>query len=158
MTQRPAHRHPAWFDRPAHRLRLIAELRAVSADVAVIPPGRRRRGGFAVRVVLTPAGLQSHRVTIEFGPNTPDTPVIYVPGPDSKHRYDDGSLCIWYPYDPPEQRWTWSDGGAVLAGHICAHLIREAWWRQTGEWPGDEAPHDPAELPPISRAARRASP
>jgi hypothetical protein len=22
-----------------------------------------------------------------------------------------------------------------------AHLIREEWWRRTGEWPGDEALH-----------------
>ena len=27
MTRPPAHRHPPWFDRPAHRLRLVAELR-----------------------------------------------------------------------------------------------------------------------------------
>jgi hypothetical protein len=158
VTSRPAHRHPAWFDRPAHRLRLIAELRAVGADVAVVRPGRGRRGGFAVRVVLTPTGLEPQRVTIEFGPSTPDTPAIYVPGPGSKHRYNDGSLCIWYPYDPPERRWTWRDGGAVLAGHICAHLIREAWWRETGEWPGEEAPHDPHDAPTVPRAARRTSP
>jgi hypothetical protein len=154
VTRRPAHRHPAWFDRPTHRLRLIAELRAVGVEVAVVRPGRPRRGGFAVRAVLTPTGLQPQRVTIEFGPNRPDTPVIYVPGPGSPHRYDDGSLCIWYPYDPPERRWTWRDGGAVLAGHICAHLIREAWWRETGEWVGDEAPHDPLPL----TARRRTSP
>jgi len=147
VSRRPAYRHPAWFDRPAHRLRLIAELQTVGSSTTAVRPGYQR-GGFAVRAVLTPAGLAPHRVTIEFSPNSPNTPWIYVPGPDSPHRYLDGSLCIWYPRDPPEHRWTWRDGGAALAGHICAHLIRETWWRQTGEWAGDEAPHDERAIVP----------
>jgi hypothetical protein len=143
MTARPVYRHPAWFDRPVRRLRLIAELQAAgAASVTVVRPARGRPGGFAVRVVLTPAGLDPQTVTIEFSANSPDTPRIWVPGPGSPHRYDDGSLCIWYPNDPPEWRWHWRAGGAALAGHICAHLIREAWWRQTGEWVGEEVPHD----------------
>lgn len=157
MSRRLGHRHPAWFDRPAHRLRLVAELRAVGTAVAVVRPDRNRRGGFAVRVVLTPAGLDSHPVTIEFSSNGPDTPWIYVPGPDSPHRYSDGSLCMWYPNDPPERRWTWYDGGAALAGHICAHLIRESWWRQTGEWVGEEAAHDETLSAPTRHARRTRS-
>ena len=27
-------------------------------------------------------------------------------------------------------------------GHITAHLLREEWWRKTGEWVGDEVMHD----------------
>jgi hypothetical protein len=142
LTRRPAYRHPAWLDRPAHRLRLIAELQAAGADVTVVRPPRSRRGGFAVRVTLAPAGLDPQPVTIEFSANSPDTPHIWVPGPVSPHRYNDGSLCIWYPHDPPERRWHRRAGGAALAGHICAHLIREAWWRQTGEWVGEEVAHD----------------
>lgn len=141
MTRPPAHRHPPWFDRPAHRLRLVAELRGAGTGVQVVRPSQDRRGGFAVRVVLTPAGVSAQEVTIEFPPDSRDVPHIWVPGPTSPHRYADGTLCIWYPDDPPEQRWTWRDGGVALAGHICAHLIREAWWRQTGEWAGEEAPH-----------------
>lgn len=144
MSRRqPPHRHPAWFDRPTHRLRLITELQTVGQGVTAIRPTGPRRGGFAVRVILTPAGLHPQRVTIEFNADSPDTPHIFVPGPGSPHRYDDGSLCIWYPRDPPEQRWTWRDGGLALSGRICAHLIREAWWRKTDEWVGDEAPHRP---------------
>lgn len=153
MSRRPAHRHPAWFDRPAHRLQLIAELQAVGAGATQVRPAHHR-GGFAVRVVLTPAGLAPHPVTIEFSPNSPNTPWIYAPGPDSPHRYSDGSLCIWYPRDPPEQRWTWHDGGTALAGHICAHLIREAWWHQTGEWAGEEAPHNERLTVPTRRTRR----
>lgn len=139
-----------------NRLRLIADLRAAGAtDIAVVRAAVRRRNGFALRVTLTPTGLDPQRVTIEFGVNSPDIPYIYVSGPASPHRYDDGSLCIWYPHDPPSRRWQWRDGGAVLAAHICAHLIREAWWRQTGEWVGEEVPHTPQ---PAARTARRTQP
>lgn len=148
MKRAAAYRHPAWFERPMNRLRLVSDLRAAGADVVVVTavsarPAARRGNKFAVRVTLTPAGLEPQRVTIEFTANGPDNPSIYVAGPGSPHRYGDGSLCIWYPHDPPSRRWHWRDGGAALAGHICAHLIREAWWRQTGEWAGEEVPHNP---------------
>lgn len=142
MTNRPAFQHPPWFAHPRNRLRILDDLRATATTVVVARPSAVRRGGFATRCALTPTGLPPQHVTIEFGRNDPHTPHIFVPGPGSPHRYDDGSLCIWFPWDPPSQRWTWRDGGRVLAGHICAHLIRETWWRQTGEWVGDEVPHD----------------
>jgi len=28
---------------------------------------------------------------------------------------------------------------------VAAHLFEEAYWRETGEWLGDEAPHPPDE-------------
>lgn len=148
MSRRQAHWYPAWFDRPADRLRLVAELQTVATKVTVVRPTGPRRGGFAIRVSLTPLGLGSQRVTIEFNANSPEVPHVFVLGPGSPHRYDDGSLCIWHPHDRPEQRWTWHNGGVALAGHICAHLIREAWWRQTDEWVGEEAPHLPPLQPP----------
>jgi hypothetical protein len=52
---------------------------------------------------------------------------------------------MWYPWDPESARWTRRDGAAVLLGHITAHLLREEWWRKTGEWVGDEVPHDDEE-------------
>jgi len=76
VTRHPAYRHPAWFDLPAHRLRLIAELRAAGAGITVLRPAPSRRGGFAVRVTLTPAGLDPQPVTIEFSANSPDIPHI----------------------------------------------------------------------------------
>jgi hypothetical protein len=67
---------------------------------------------------------------------------ITVDGPpDSPHRYPDGSLCIWYPRDPDERKWVGSDGLAELVSHIAIHLFKEAYWRETGEWLGPEAPH-----------------
>jgi hypothetical protein len=76
------------------------------------------------------------------------TPKVFVDGPDdSPHRYTDGSLCMWHPHDPPEQRWVFSDGLLALLNYVQAHLFREAWWRETGEWLGAEAPHGPQKAP-----------
>lgn len=69
---------------------------------------------------------------------------MYADGPTSPHRYKDGGLCIWHPSDAVEYRWVFEDGLLQLLGHIAAHLFREAWWRETGEWLGPEAPHGPA--------------
>jgi hypothetical protein len=56
---------------------------------------------------------------------------------------DPHRLCIWDPDDPDENRWVFKDGLLVLMGLIAAHLFREAWWRETGEWLGPEAGHPP---------------
>ena len=85
------------------------------------------------------------QVEIRFEKNTARTPHIFVDGPRSPHRYKDGSLCVWHPSDAVEKRWVFEDGLLQLIGHIEAHLFREAWWRETGEWLGPEAPHSPAE-------------
>ncbi len=86
---------------------------------------------------------EPRRVEIRFSKRAPSTPHVYVDGPtDSPHRYEDGSLCMWYPHDPADRRWTFDDGLVTLVGYITAHLFREAWWRETGEWPGDEVAHD----------------
>jgi hypothetical protein len=51
---------------------------------------------------------------------------------ESPHRYPDGSLCMWYPQDPPEQKWVFDDGLLALLNYIQAHLFREAWWGENG--------------------------
>ncbi|NMO54544.1 hypothetical protein HH310_25595 [Actinoplanes sp. TBRC 11911] len=135
-------REPVWFARPAHRLPFIAALTAAAVGPRCVRAPRPYRGGFALRCTITPPGIGACTVTIVFGKGSPEVPRVFVDGPtDSPHRYVDGSLCMWYPYDPPERRWQRSDGPVVLLGHIAAHLIREHWWRRTGEWAGDEAAH-----------------
>ncbi len=42
---------------------------------------------------------------------------------------------------PAKNRWVFDDGLVTLLGHIAAHLFREAWWRETGEWLGPEVGH-----------------
>lgn len=69
------------------------------------------------------------------------TPTVRVDGPTSKHRYGADALCMWYPGDPPKQRWVFEDGLAALIAQAQAHLFREEWGREYGWWPGEEAPH-----------------
>ncbi|MGW2649870.1 hypothetical protein ACWC2T_34415 [Streptomyces sp. NPDC001393] len=142
MTRRPAWRRPAWYTRPAARIAFQHRLAACVQPVEAIRPPRRHRGGFALAIKLDVPDVTEQTVTIVFNPAAPEMPYVYTDGPsESPHRYSDGALCMWFPYDPPELRWTRSDGSAALLGHVVAHLLREEWWRSTGEWPGEEAPH-----------------
>lgn len=57
-----------------------------------------------------------------------------------RHRYADGSLCMWFEPDGPECRWVASDGLDALVAHIGRHLFQEAVCRVGDSWPGDESP------------------
>jgi hypothetical protein len=90
---------------------------------------------------------EARRVEIHFE-DWSKVPRVFVDGPTSPHRYKrDGEewLCMWYPHDPVDEKWMFSDGLLALLNHIQAHLFREAWWRETGEWLGPEAPHGPGQ-------------
>jgi hypothetical protein len=139
---KPAWRHPPWFAKLANRIRFLQHLKLDYPDAASVAPRRKFRGGFAIKTKIEPAGVDKQTVEIIFSPGLPEEPIVFVDGPaDSPHRYQDGSLCMWFPYDPPEARWCRPDGPTALLGHIAAHLIKEEHYRQTGEWPGAEAPH-----------------
>ena len=105
------------------------------------------RAGRVYRLELEVPHYERRRVEIRFEKRAAKTPRIIVDGPASPHRYGDKSLCIWYPWDPPEQRWVFRDGLLALINHIQAHLFREAWWREAGEWLGPQAPHGPPDKP-----------
>lgn len=85
-------------------------------------------------------------VICEFERRLPSQPNVYADGPtDSPHRYADRgrtTLCLWLPGDMPRRRWRVEDGLLALFGVAAHHLVKEAWWRETGEWLGEEAPHD----------------
>lgn len=135
-------REPAWYTRPALHLRFIAEIAGTGVSVLPIRPPQRYRGGFALRLTVTPPGVAARNVTIIFAASSPEVPRIFVNGPtDSPHRYDNGELCIWFPFDGHNARWLRCDGATALLGHIVVYLIKEEWWRHTGEWVGDEVPH-----------------
>lgn len=137
-----AWREPPWFDFPAHRMRFLAELAPYVSRLRPQKATAQRRGGFAAAFVLAPTGIEARRTIVEFGRGDPEAPVVFVDGPkDSPHRFADGSLCMWHPRVPPDERWRRRNGAGVLAGQIAAHLIREEWYRQTGMWAGEEFPH-----------------
>lgn len=85
------------------------------------------------------------KVSIAFSSSKDSFPVIKSDGPtESPHRYQDGSLCVWYPWDRRENRWIFDDGLLHLLALIQIHLFKEEWWRASDppEWLGPEAPHD----------------
>jgi hypothetical protein len=86
-------------------------------------------------------GVVRH-VVIEFTMQKPLVPTIRVDGPpDSRHRFADGTLCVWDWRGPVHERWEFRDGLLHLIGLAVEHLFKEAWWRENQEWLGPEAPH-----------------
>jgi hypothetical protein len=146
---------PPWFVTFQAKLRFIHEVQqVVDSPITIAKPSSQHRGGFAVSFTVTPHGVSSRTVRVEFALGSPEVPRVFVNGPqDSPHRYNDGSLCMWYPRDPIELRWVRRQGAAALVGCIALHLIREQWWRETGEWVGPEAPHAAPPMRPGRTAA-----
>lgn len=76
-----------------------------------------------------------------------DYPRVYADaGLQSPHRMPDDSLCLFYPGDPPDRRWTAKDGLLALLDLTGDHLFLETYWRHTGghrggKWLAPEAPH-----------------
>jgi hypothetical protein len=64
-------------------------------------------------------------------------------GATSPHRMPDGSLCIWYPWDPPHRRWTAEKGLLELVELTRQHLFLENYWRRYNIWPVEDSPHGP---------------
>lgn len=137
-----APRSAPYLGPPRHRLRWLGQLQAAGARPRVVRSPTACRDAWTVRVRLDVPGLGAVQVLLCFPWNVPEAVRVYADGPtDSPHRYLDQSLCMWYPYDPPGRRWTRQDAPVVLVGHVIAHLAREQWWRRTGEWVGEQAPH-----------------
>lgn len=82
-----------------------------------------------------------------YGLSPQDYPRVFAdPGFASPHRMPDDSLCLFYPGDPPERRWTADDGLLALLNLAGDHLFFETYWRHTGghqggKWLAPEAPH-----------------
>ncbi len=102
------------------------------------------KAGRIYKAAIDVPHYEQRHVKIFFPKDAPTFAKITADGPiDSPHRYDTHQLCIWYLDDPDENRWVFKDGLPILLGLIAAHLFREAWWRETGEWLGPEAGHSP---------------
>src|SRR5258708_3804863 len=146
---------PAWFVTVQAKQRFIRGMQqVVDGPIRTVKPSLKRHGGLALSFTITPHGVPPRRVRIEFAVGSPEVPRVFADGPrESPHRYNDGSLCMWYPRDPIELRWARRDGAAALVGSITLHLIREQWWRETGEWVGPAAPH----AAPPNRPGRNAA-
>ncbi len=134
-----------YLDAPEVQARWLYKLQAAGLPARVVPgPAKFRRRCWCLRLTLDVEGIGTVKVTICLPRHRPEAVLVYVTGPmDSKHRYADGALCMWFPGDLEAQRWTADDGPVLLVGVIKRHLFLEEWWRRTGDWAGHEAPHDP---------------
>jgi hypothetical protein len=134
-----------WFE--SFKTRLRFELHASGAYPSL--SGEKVGHGWNAKYVYTATvnvpGYERRRIRIAFPAlSEVSAPDIYVDGPGaSPHRFKGGKLCVWHPSDPDEQRWLPSDGLLGLLDMIAIHLFKEAWWRETGEWLGEEIVHVP---------------
>ena len=82
-----------------------------------------------------------------YGRRPCDTPQVHADADAaSPHRNGDRSLCLWFPLDPPERRWTSEKGLLDLIEIVRRHLALERVWRLTGGtdggvWMLPDAPH-----------------
>jgi len=143
-----------WFDDIPTVIIFEREARREHAGLQRHSAGRSGHLTYELRVDV-PGYDEQRQVRIEF-PATPETrPRILVDGSeDSPHRYSDGSLCLFYPGDPPEQRWMLADGLAALIDTIRVHLFQEEDARRGHGWSGEQAPHAAASPRPHQRRAR----
>ncbi len=131
-----------WYGQDRERLRFESEARRAYPHMRAKVVTNVADAGYRIRLRVEVPYYGSRRVEIRFSLSAPTIPRVYVDGPsDSPHRFPDRSLCMWHPGDPPSHRWVFEDGLLALIGYIVAHLLREGWWRERGEWPGLEAGH-----------------
>ena len=97
-----------------------------------------------VRLNVELDSLQKTRRLVVICPGRPSRvrPIVMAGGPKrSRHRFywsRPSSLCLYYAPDHEGLRWKLNDGLITLVDLSRVHLIKEAWWRVTGEWEGYE--------------------
>jgi hypothetical protein len=68
---------------------------------------------------------------------------VKIDGPVcARHRFLDGSLCMWWGADSESAQWRIDDGLLALIAHIRLHAWCEADCRAGQPWPKAEAPGD----------------
>jgi hypothetical protein len=102
-------------------------------------------------VELEAIGARRRLAIIFNGPPSRTSPIVMADGPRTmRHRfatYRPSALCLWYAKDHPTMRWRLEDGLANLIDLARVHLVREAWFRETGIWSGPEVHRDPNKRP-----------
>ncbi|MET8945350.1 hypothetical protein ABZX30_17640 [Streptomyces sp. NPDC004542] len=131
-----------WFARSIARIRLLDDIRSTGLDAREVDKPVAFEDGLQIQVYPHIRILPLHSLRIVFDPQDPKTPQVHARGPGCPaHRNSDGSLCLWYPKDSATRRWSPGDSGVALISIIVRHLRWEAMYRDTGTWPGFEAPH-----------------
>lgn len=131
-----------WYGEDSPRLIFEREASRYFPGLSSVTITSDRNAGRKYRLTVNVPHYGARRVQILFRKDSAKLPRVTVDGPaDSKHRFSSGDLCMWYYGDPAENQWSFEDGLVALLGYIVAHLFREAWYRETGEWLGPEVDH-----------------
>lgn len=83
-----------------------------------------------------------YKIKISYQPYAAPKVEVVSPAlhPNSKHVFPDGSLCLYYPQDHHAR------GANLLAPKLIVWTAEWLYcyeiWRATGEWIGEEAPHN----------------
>jgi len=133
-----------WYGEFRERLLFEADARSMIPDLRNGFAKQVQGAGYRLYFTVEVPHYGRRKVEVHFPKIAPRWARVFVDGrKDSPHRYRGGSLCMWEPEDPPQQRWVFEDGLAALVAHITIHLFKEGWWRETGEWLGAEVLHAP---------------
>lgn len=131
-----------WFGKDSRRLRFELGARSRFPSLRAFTTRNGEQSGRHYVAKVPVPHYQERTVSVVFRRDSPNTARVRTDGPTaSPHRFGNGTLCMWHPRDPVSARWIVEDGLVRLLGITSAHLFREAWWRETGEWLGPEAPH-----------------
>jgi hypothetical protein len=82
--------------------------------------------------------------------------VLTTPHADQRtwyHHNNDAfnSLCLWFPNDPQQLQWNWTDGFCSYLLVIFRHLCAEEYFRRNDKWPFEDVAHGDID-PPIRSA------
>lgn len=98
-----------------------------------------RRLTYTVNIPL-PDQSRTQLVTVEITGGDPKVVAHGING--LRHVNGDGSLCLWYPTDGSDRRWTHNKGLVSLLDLVALHLYKEDRFKITGQWLGDEVHND----------------
>jgi hypothetical protein len=135
-----------WQQKPLELITLMRGLSEAYPDHSLGRVGR----ALVVRLEVELDTLRKRRRLALIFPGAPSRvrPIVMADGPTrSRHRFTwarPTSLCLYYGRDDEGLRWTLRDGAVALVDLARVHLIKEAWWRATGEWNGYEVHRAPA--------------
>jgi hypothetical protein len=148
----PPPRSLSWEQNYSLRLRFERPAYTAYPAIRCTTTGHRRYARVVYRVLVPVYDYEPRAIEMYFRRTSPEPALtrVYADGPtDSPHRYaphhkdprQRSSLCIWYPDDGPEQRWVPRDGLLTLIEMTRVHLFKEAYYRETAEWLGEEVSH-----------------
>jgi len=132
-----------WYQDVRQRVRFERSARTAYPGLRSSSTGRGLNASVTYTVTVDVPEYEPRRLTISMSNSfEPILNGVVADGPtDSPHRYPGAKLCMWYPSDPTDRRWVADDGLRTLIEHARIHLFKEAWWRETREWLGSQAPH-----------------